>query len=77
VYLKIYDDPEAEHFTTDKKLISVNGPQSSGSEMLQKNFYSENLEKTHFRMIPEPYLVLAISLEIIRHQELIFEPNVP
>jgi hypothetical protein len=57
VYLQIYDDPEAEIFTTDKKLISVNGPQSLGSETLQKIFYSENVAKTHFRMIPEPYLV--------------------
>jgi hypothetical protein len=57
VYLQIYDDPEAEIFTTDKKLIFVNGPQSSGSEMLQKFFYSENVAKTDFRMIPEPYLV--------------------
>jgi hypothetical protein len=40
-----------------KKLISVNGPQISGSETLQKFFYSENVAKTHFRMIPEPYLV--------------------
>jgi hypothetical protein len=57
VYLQIYDDPEAEIFTTDKKLIYVNVPQSSGSETLQKFFYSENVTKTHFRMIPEPYLV--------------------
>ena len=40
VYLQIYDDPEAEIFTTDKKLISVNSPQSLGSETLQKRFYS-------------------------------------
>jgi hypothetical protein len=64
VYLQIYDDPEAESFTTDKKLISVNGPQSSGSETLQKIFYSENVAKTHFRMIPEPYLAQAISPKV-------------
>jgi hypothetical protein len=57
VYLQIYDDPEAEMFTTDKKIISINGPWSSGSETLQKTFYSENSVKTHFRMIPESYLV--------------------
>jgi hypothetical protein len=59
-YLQIYDDPEDEIFTTDKKLIFVNGPQISGSETLPKMFYSENSAKTHFRMIPEPYLVQAI-----------------
>jgi hypothetical protein len=64
VYLQIYDDPEAESFTTDKKLISVNGPQISGSETLQKFFYSENVAKTHFRMIPEPYLVPAVSPKV-------------
>jgi hypothetical protein len=64
VYLQIYDDPKAEIFTTDKKLISVNGPWSSGSEMLQKFFYSENFAKTHFRMIPELYLVQAISQKV-------------
>jgi hypothetical protein len=64
VYLQIYDDPEYELFTIDKKLISVNGPQISGSETLQKSFYSENSVKTHFRMIPEPYLVQAISLKV-------------
>jgi hypothetical protein len=64
VYIQIYDDPEYEIFTTDKKLISVNGPLSSGSETLQKIFYSENSEKTHFRMIPEPYLVQAISPKV-------------
>jgi hypothetical protein len=57
VYIQIYDDPEAEIFTKDKKLISVNGPWSLGSETLHKIFYSENVAKTHFRMIPEPYLV--------------------
>jgi hypothetical protein len=60
----MYDDLEAEIFTTDKKIISLNGPQSSGSETLQKCFYSENYAKTHFRMIPEPYLVQAISLKV-------------
>jgi hypothetical protein len=64
VYLQIYDDPEAESFTTDKKLISVNDPWSSGSETLQKFFYSENVAKTHFRMIPEPYLVPAVSPKV-------------
>jgi hypothetical protein len=56
----MYDDPEAEIFTTDKKLISVNGAQSLGSETLQKFVYSENSAKTHFSMIPEPYLVQHI-----------------
>jgi hypothetical protein len=60
----MYDDPEPEIFTTDKKLISVNGPWSSGSETLQKIFYSKNSAKTHFRMIPEPYLVQAISPKV-------------
>jgi hypothetical protein len=64
VYLQIYDDPEAESFTIDKKLISINGLQSSGSETLQKIFYSENFAKTHFRMIPEPYLSQAISPKV-------------
>jgi hypothetical protein len=64
VYLQIYDDPEDERFTTDKKIISVNGPWSLGSETLQKMFYSENAAKTHFRMIPEPYLVQDISLKV-------------
>jgi hypothetical protein len=36
----------------------------SGSETLQKIFYSENSAKTHFRMIPEPYLVQAISPKV-------------
>jgi hypothetical protein len=57
VYIQIYDDPEAELFTTDKKLFFVNVPWSSGSETLYKMFYSENAAKTHFRMIPESYLV--------------------
>jgi hypothetical protein len=64
VYLQIYDDPEAEIFTEDTLLISVNSLQSSGSEMLQKCFYSENSAMTQFRMIPEPYLVQAISSKV-------------
>jgi hypothetical protein len=64
VYIQIYDDPEAEIFTTDKKLIFVNGPQILGSEMLQKSFYRQNVAKSHFRMIPEPYLVQAISPKV-------------
>jgi hypothetical protein len=64
VYLQIYDDLEAESFTTDKKLISVNDPRSSGSETLQNFFYSENVAKNHFRMIPEPYLVPAVSMKV-------------
>jgi hypothetical protein len=54
VYIQIYDDPEAEIFTIDKKLISINVPWSLGSETLQKIICSENVAKTHFRMIPEP-----------------------
>jgi hypothetical protein len=50
----MYDDPEAEIFTTDTLLISVNILQISGSETLQKKFYSENSAMTQFRMIPEP-----------------------
>ena len=64
MYIQIYDDPEAEHFTTDTLLIDVNGLHSSMSETLQKLFYSENSTMTHFRMIPEPYLVQAISLKL-------------
>jgi hypothetical protein len=45
VYLQIYDDPEAEIFTTDKKLIYVNGPQISGSETLQKIFIAKMLQR--------------------------------
>jgi hypothetical protein len=52
VYIQIYDEPEAEIFTTDKKIISVNGVQRAGPETLQKRFYSENASMTHFRMIP-------------------------
>jgi hypothetical protein len=64
VYLQIYDEPEAKNFTTDKKLIFVNEPHISGSETLQICFYIENAAKTHFRMIPEPYLVPAISPKV-------------
>jgi hypothetical protein len=56
VYLKIYDEPEDESFTTDTLLISVNILWISGSETLQKNFYSKNSAMPQFRMIPEPYL---------------------
>jgi hypothetical protein len=45
VYLQIYDDPEAEIFTTDKELISVNGPQISVSETLQKFFIEKMLQR--------------------------------
>ena len=64
VYLQIYDDPKDEHFTIDTLLISVNLLWRSGSEMLQKLFYSKNSIMTHFRMIPEPYLVQAISTKL-------------
>jgi hypothetical protein len=64
VYLQIYDDPESEIFTTAVILISVNGLRSAGSETLQKKFYSENSAMTHFRMIPEPYLVQAVSPKV-------------
>ena len=64
MYLQIYDDPEVEIFTTDKKLIYVNYVQREGSETLQKRFYSENSSMTHFRMIPEPYLVQAVSPKV-------------
>jgi hypothetical protein len=45
---------------------------SSGSETLQKNFYSENSAMTQFRMIPEPYLTKVVSPESIRPQEMKF-----
>jgi hypothetical protein len=45
-------------------LISVNGLHSLGSETLQKIFYSENSAMTHFRMIPKPYLVQAVSPKV-------------
>jgi hypothetical protein len=64
VYIQIYDDPEAEIFTTYKKLIYVNDPWRLGPETLQNFFYSKNAAKTHFRMIPEPYLVQAISPKV-------------
>ena len=38
--------------------------QISGSEMLQKKIYSENAAMTHFKMIPEPYIVQAVSLKV-------------
>ena len=60
----MYDDPEAEIFTTDTLPIYVNGVQSSGSETLQKIFYSQNFTMTHFRMIPEPYLVQDVSPKV-------------
>ena len=41
MYLQIWDDPEAEIFTTDTLLISVNGLQISGSETLQKFFIAK------------------------------------
>jgi hypothetical protein len=58
------DDPEAEIFTTDTLLISLNILQSSGSETLHKRFYSENSAMTQFRMIPEPYLAQAVSPKV-------------
>ena len=64
VYLKMYDDPEDEIFTTYTLLISVNILKISGSETLQKMYYSENSAMTHFMMIPEPYLSQAISLKL-------------
>jgi hypothetical protein len=39
----------------------VNILQISGSETLQKTFYSENSAMTQFRMIPEPYLAQDVS----------------
>jgi hypothetical protein len=51
-------------FYTDKIVISINCVRSLGSETLHKNFYSKNSTMTHFRMIPEPYLVPAVSLEV-------------
>jgi hypothetical protein len=64
VYLQISDDPEAKISTTYTLLISVNSLQISGSETLRKMFYRENSSMTHFRMIPEPYLVQALSLKV-------------
>ena len=61
MYLQIYDDPESKSFTTYVVLISVNVLRSAGSETLQKIVYSENAAMTHFRMIPEPYIVPAVS----------------
>ena len=64
MYLQSYDDPKAERFTTNTLQISINSLPSLGSETLRKHFYSENYAMTHFRMIPEPYLVQAISLKL-------------
>ena len=64
MYLQIFDDPEAEIVTTNTLLIFVNSLRSLGSETLHKSFYSENYAMTHFRMIPEPYLVRAISHKV-------------
>jgi hypothetical protein len=64
VYLQIYDDPDAELFYTDKILIYVNFLRSSGSETLQKFFYRKNSTMTHFRMIPEPYIVPDVSKKL-------------
>jgi hypothetical protein len=64
VYIQIYDDPESENITTDVILISVNGLRSAVSETLQKKFYNENSAMTHFRMIPEPYIVPAVSPKV-------------
>jgi hypothetical protein len=36
----------------------------SGSEMLHKIFYRENSAMTHFRMIPEPYLLQDLSPKV-------------
>jgi hypothetical protein len=64
VYLQIYDDPEAEIFTKDTLLISINSLWSSGSEKLQKKNYSENSTMNQFRMIPERYLVQDVSPKV-------------
>ena len=64
MYLQIYDYPEAKIFTTDTLLIYVNGLRISGSETLHKKIYSENSAMTHFRMIPEPYIVQAVSPKV-------------
>jgi hypothetical protein len=64
VYIKNYNDPESEICTKDTLLISINSLQSSGSEMLQKKIYSDNSAMTHFRMIPKPYLVQAVSPKV-------------
>jgi hypothetical protein len=61
VYLQIYDDPEASIAITNTLLIYENILWSSGSEMLQKHFYSENSAMTQFRMITEPYLTKGVS----------------
>ena len=60
----MYDDLEAEFFSKNTLLIYVNSLQNSGSETLQKTFYSENSAMTQFRMIREPYLAQAISLKV-------------
>ena len=64
MYLQIYDEPEAEIFTTGTLLISVNILRILGFEMLQKSFYSENSAMTHVRMIPEPYLLQAVFAKV-------------
>jgi hypothetical protein len=64
VYLKMYDELEAEPFTTNTLLIYVNILWILGSETLQKEFFSENSEMTHFRMIPEPYLAQDVSTKV-------------
>ena len=64
VYLQIYDDPESEIFTTYTILFFVNGIHIVGFEMLQKIFYRETSSMTQFKMIPEPYLVQAVSLKV-------------
>jgi hypothetical protein len=64
VYLQISDDPEAAISTIDTLLIYENILQISGSETLQKIFYSENSTMTQFRMIPEPYLAKVVSPKV-------------
>jgi hypothetical protein len=64
VYIQIKDDPEAEIFTKDTLLIFMNILWISGSETLQKRFYSENSAMTQFKMIPEPYLAQDVSPKV-------------
>jgi hypothetical protein len=60
----MYDEPKAEMFTKIILRISMNIPQISRSDMLQKKNYSENSEMTQFRMIQEPYLTQVVSPKV-------------
>jgi hypothetical protein len=60
----MYNDPEAETFTKDSLLTSVNIIRSSGSETLQKNVYRENFAMPQFRTILEPYIMQALSAKL-------------